>query len=142
MTGAAAGAAAAALLALAACGEVATGGPSAVIRADPSAICLGDGFVTPVRLDGEQSRPRLSLVPQPPSPGAPPLSWRWTLSGSDARIVEGGLDDSALVVLLRGDRPLHVGLEVSLPDRRAARSQATVAVTLPDPAAGICSGGP
>jgi len=104
----------------------------------PTAVCLGDDFTTPVRLDGEQSRARLTLVPLPPGPEDPPLIWRWSLSGADALIVEGSVDEAVVVVLTRGDRPLHVALDVSLPDGRAARASSSVAVTLPDEATGRC----
>ncbi len=124
----------------AACGAPPESAPSAVVTSDPESVCLGDGFATPIVLDASDSAPRLTLVPAPPDPDAPPLRYRWTLSGSRWVLVEGVLDGERLVVAIEGDRPLHVELSVSDAEGGTATTDHTVAVTLPDPASGRCTG--
>ena len=119
------------LAALSACGEVLPAPPSAVIGMDPEAVPLGDAFSTPVALDGLRSAPRLTLVPVPPSPGDPPLSFAWSFSGAEWRLLEGGLDQAEVVVACAGDRPLHVTLEVARPGGRVGRARRSLAVTVP-----------
>lgn len=124
-----------------ACGAPAPGAPSAVVTSDPEAVCLGDDYRTPIVLDASDSAPRLTLVPAMPDPDAPPLGFEWDLSGSAWALLEGDLDGERLVVAIAGDRPLHVELTVREPGGGVATTLHTVAVTEPDPAAGVCVDG-
>lgn len=112
--------------------------PSAVIVITPGAVCAEDGFVTPVTLSGATSSGRLSLVPVPPEPGAPELTFRWRLSGDEHVIVSGGLDGEELEVLIAGERPLVVELTVDDGVGGTAHALRTVGFTVPTPCGDGC----
>lgn len=123
------------------CGAPPPGAPSAVIEADPLAVCEGDGFRTPIRLDASASQPRLTLVPVPPDPEAPPLRFDWALAGAAHHVVGGSPTGPELTVTTSGARPLHVTLTVRDAEGGEATALETVAITARDPARGICTEG-
>lgn len=127
------------LAALVGCAGAPPDPTTAVIVATPSASCADDGFVNPVTLSGASSSARLSLMPGPPEPGAPPLLFRWTLSGDEHAIVAGGLRLAEVVVVVAGDRPLVVELEVD--DQLGGVADAIIAVglTFPTPCGEGCA---
>ena len=114
---------------VASCGAPPPPSPSAVIHADPEAVPEGDGFATPIRLDANDSQPRLTLVPTPPDPGAPPLAVEWSFAGAARRIVEGSRDSAELTVTTAGDRPLHVTLTVRNAEGGVATALESIAIT-------------
>lgn len=122
------------------CGEPPPPSPSAVINVTPSSVCLGDDFATEIALDAKDSQARLTLVPVPPGPDDPPLDFSWSFAGAEHRVIEAEPTGIALTVTTRGDRPLHVSLRVRNTDGGEATALASVAVTLPDEAAGVCVG--
>ncbi len=123
---------------LAACGSPPPPEPSAVINADPTAVCLGDGYHTTIHLDAKQSAPNLTLVYVRPDPGAPPLKYLWSFSGSDYQLGDGDdLIGEALSVTMAADRPLHVTLRVENAAGGVGIARSTIAVTPPD-ASGAC----
>jgi len=107
-------------------------------------VCLGDGYRTPITLDGTQSSPELTLVPSPPVANAPPLRFLWTLTGSAYRIADGGtLSSEKLSVTVAGDQPLQVDLNVQNPQSGgSADSTTTITVTLPNDAGACPLGNP
>jgi hypothetical protein len=117
----------------AACAAPPAAPPTAVIDAAPSSICEGDAFTTPIDISGVRSSARLSLVPSPPDPDAPPLSYAWLIEGADFTILSGALDQAELSVVTAGDRPLHVTLTVTNGDGGEATSLRTVGLVLPVP---------
>jgi len=119
----------AAVAATTACGAPPPDAPSASITADPDSICLGDEFRTVIHLDGRDSSARLTLVPLPPDPDDPPLSFRWSLSGARHFVVDGALAEPELWVISEGDRPLHVELEVRESNGGIATTLETVTIT-------------
>jgi hypothetical protein len=128
--------------------------PSPVIVATPTAVCLNDDYKTPITLDGTQSSPTLTLVPSPPSAGAPALKFSWTLTGSAYRIVSvdaedgqvapsGTLMSDKLTVTIAGDQPLQVDLNVvNTRTGGSADTTATIAVTPPNDAGDCPLGNP
>lgn len=113
----------------AACGEPPPPAPSAVIDASPEAVCLGDEFETTIRLDASDSAPYLTLVYVPPDPDAPPLKLDWTFSGSETTLLDGDAHSVELALAMKGDRPLHVTLEVENSVGGVSRVTKTIAVT-------------
>ena len=103
--------------------------PTSVIVLTPSASCVNDGFTNLVTLSGATSSARLSLMPGPPEPGAPPLLFHWTLSGDEHVIVGGGLELAVVEVVVAGERPLVVELEVDDQLGGIAESIRTVGLT-------------
>jgi hypothetical protein len=122
-----------------ACSGPPPGAPSPVIVATPTTVCLGDGYKTPITLDGTQSSPELTLVPLPAVRNPVPLKFLWTLTGSAYRIAEGGsLTSDKLSVTIAGDQPLQVDLNVqNAQSGGSADSTTTISVTLPNDA-GVC----
>ncbi len=127
-------------LASGACSATPPPATSAVILATPTSVCFGDDYRTPITLDGTQSTPTLTLVPAPPGPGAPSLSYAWTLGGSAYRFVgpdggdaaaPGSLTSDRLTVAIKGDRPLEVGLTVTTAQGGTGSTSTTIAVTVP-----------
>ena len=119
--------------------------PSPVIITTPTTVCLGDDYKTPITLDGTQSASMLTLVPAPAAPGAPPLSFLWTLSGSKYELPEGdaSLTMDKLTVKIAGDQPLQVDLEVTNTENGGtADTTTTVPVTLPNDAGACPLGNP
>jgi len=115
------------------CGSPPPPAPSAVITLAPAAVCIGDNFQTEIQLDSKGSAARLTLVPAPPDPNAPPLKLKWSFSGSAFQI--GGdptrdhtIEDS-LTVTMAGDRPLHVTLHVENEVGGTSEAIASIAVT-------------
>lgn len=106
--------------------------PSAVITASPAAVCLGDGFSTPIALDATKSASRLTLVYAGKEPGEPPLSFSWSFSGSDRRIDDGTSTSEQLIVRVAGDRPLHVRLRVTNAAGGVTEALTTIAITATD----------
>src|SRR5688572_24724206 len=78
----------------------------------PESVCAGDRFSTLIEVSGARSAARLSLVPSPPDPDAPPLVFEWLIEGDEFEIVEGAIDEPELAVAVAGDRPLHLTLTV------------------------------
>lgn len=122
---------------VAACGAPPPDSPSAVIRIDPEHVCEGDGYATEIAISGRESAPRLSLVPVPPGPDDPPLTYAWSFSGGSILILEGDLDDPELRIATAGDRPVHVELTVGNGEGEATVVR-TIGITVPDPASGVC----
>lgn len=120
------------------CGAPPPTAPSAVVELEPDAVCMGDGFRTPIALDGTASAPRLTLAPGPTDPDAPPLRFEWRLSGADWILLGGDLRSDQLRVATDGDRPLHVSLTVRDGEGGSATALETVWLTVPDPALGGC----
>src|SRR5687768_14342515 len=92
-------------LTLVACGEPPPAAPSAVIRACPAAVCVGDDFATWIHLDAKKSSSRLRLVYEPPKPGEAPLQFSWSFAGSKHQLDAGELDGEDIVVSFAADRP-------------------------------------
>jgi len=111
------------------CGAPPPSVPAAVVEADPSAVCEGDGYRTPILLDASDSSPRLTLVPAAGDPDAAPLALEWRLSGAEWVLLEGDLASETLVVAIAGDRPLHVELEVRDAEGGTATALETVRIT-------------
>ncbi len=105
--------------------------PTAVIDAMPLEVCAGDGFATPIALSGARSAARLSLVPAPPGPDDPPLTFAWRLEGDAHQLVGGALDEDAIVVRMAGERPLHVTLTVTTFEGGVAETLRTIGVNVP-----------
>lgn len=125
-------------LAVGACGEPPPPAPSAVIRACPSSVCVGDDFATSIRLNGKKSAPRLTLVEAPPDPDEPPLKVRWSFSGSDWLFDNESLPTQPdILVSMAGDRPLHVTLRVENSVGGVSEALETLSVT-PLDADGTC----
>ena len=120
-----------ATLLLAGCAGPPPDPPTAVIDASPDELCEGDGFSTVIALSGARSSGRLSLVPAPPDPSAPPLVFRWDLTGAVHHVVSGSLDSRELEVVASGDRPLHVSLTTATIDGGEATSLLTIGVNVP-----------
>lgn len=123
-------------LGLFACGVIACGAPppdppTAVVRATPSSVCLGDDFATPIRLDASESAAGLTLVPVPPPEDAPELSYAWAFSGAEVRELGRGEAGVTVDVATAGDRPLHVQLTVRTAQGGEATTLHTVPITLP-----------
>jgi hypothetical protein len=112
-----------------ACGEPPPPAPSAVIRACPAAVCVGDDFTTWIHLDAKKSSSRLRLVYEPPKPDEPPLAFEWSFSGSQWNLDAGALDADDIVVTLAADRPLHVTLRAENATGGVAETTRTIAVT-------------
>ncbi len=94
-------------------------------------VCQGDDYRTPITLDASSSSASLTLIPAPATPGAPPLTYLWTLSGSAYRIVSGTLTSDKLVVKIAGDQPLQVDLNVQNGLGGSADTTDTISVTPP-----------
>jgi hypothetical protein len=120
-----------------ACGERPPPAPSAVIQATPEAVCLGDEYETTIALDASDSARFLTLVYVPPDPDAPPLSFAWSFSGSEKTLIDGNLASPLLSVAMKGDRPLHVTLEVENDVGGVSTVTKSIAVT-PLDADGTC----
>jgi hypothetical protein len=120
-----------------ACGSPPPPSPSAVIRACPAAVCLGDAFTTGIHLDATKSAAHLTLVYVPPKPGDPPLDMRWSFSGAAMQYDTGGATDPDILVYTAADRPLHVTLHVENSEGGVAEETRSIAVT-PLDAAGNC----
>ncbi len=105
--------------------------PTAVIDATPGDVCAGDGFATAIQLSGARSAARLSLVPAPPGPDDPPLTFEWRLEGDAHHVVSGALDDDTVAVRMAGERPLHVTLTVTTFEGGVAETLRTIGVTVP-----------
>ena len=124
-----------------ACGEPPPPAPSAVIRACPSSVCVGDDFLTTIHLDATRSAPRLTLVEAPPDPDEPPLELKWSLSGKewkDWKFDLGGAKDPDMAISMAGTRPLQVTLRVENAAGGVAEALKTISITALD-AAGECS---
>jgi len=119
------------------CGEPPPPAPSAVIRACPAAVCLGDDFATSIHLDASKSAPRLTLVEVPADPDEPPLSFSWSFSGSGMLFDRGTTAEPDILVSMKADRPLHVRLRVENADGGVAEALQSIAVT-PLDEAGLC----
>jgi hypothetical protein len=119
------------------CGSPPPAPPTAVIDAQPAAVCYRDAFATTVRLDGSCSAEALELVPS--SAGectAPPLAFAWTFAGAETVVA---FDDGPHVELkTAGDRPLHVTLTVRAAHGGEASTLRTIAITVPDKCPGPC----
>ncbi len=102
--------------------------PTAVIDLEPAVICLGDGHRTTVTFSGARSSYRLSLMPSPPGPDDPPLSFFWSLEGAQHALVDGTLTSAVISVTTAGDRPLHAELTVVDADGGEATSQRSLAI--------------
>lgn len=105
--------------------------PTAVIDASPEEVCAGDAYSTRIVLSGARSAERLSLVPAPPGPGDPPLSYAWELDGDARHVIAGELDEDELTVVMAGERPLHVTLRVTTIDGGEAETLRTIGVVFP-----------
>jgi hypothetical protein len=125
---------------LAACGSRPPAPPTAVVRATPASVCQGDDYATTIALDASASSPSLALVPLPPSPDAPPLSFSWAFSGAAVRELSRSGGGMFLDVATAADRPLHVQLTVSAQDGGSATTLHTIPITVADPAS--CPKGP
>lgn len=121
-----------------ACGGPPPPPPSAVITADPAHVCAGDEYQTLVHLDAKSSAPRLTLIATRPDPSELPLAFAWSFSGSAYTIEDGDPASDTIVVRMRADRPLHVGLEVTNKSGGKATAERTIAIVLPD-AKGQCT---
>lgn len=124
------------------CGEPPPPAPSAVIRACPGSICMGDEFATSIHLDATKSAPKLTLVEAPVDPSEPPLSFEWSFSGSKMLFDKGTTAEPDILVSMQADRPLHVRLRVENGAGGVAEALETISVTpldedglcpLPDP---------
>lgn len=130
------------LCALVALASVACGGPpppapSAVIRACPSSLCVGDDFATSIHLDATKSAPRLTLVEAPVDPNEPPLKIRWSFSGSEWLFDnESQATAPDILVSMAADRPLHVKLSVENSVGGTAEALKTISVTPLDESGG------
>jgi len=122
---------AAALLALG-CGEATPPVPTAVVRTEPSSLCLHDDHATTVLVDGSESTASLTLVPAPPAADEP-LELEWAFSG-DAHQLLGEPSGVEVRLTAAGERPLHITLRVSHPSGGTATSLHTLPITLPAPA--------
>jgi hypothetical protein len=116
-------------LLLVACGEPPPPAPSAVIVASPEAVCIGDEFETTITLDASDSAPYLTLVYVPPAPDAPALDFSWTFTGSEKTFIDGNAHSAELSLAMKGDRPLHVTLEVENSVGGVSSITKTIAVT-------------
>lgn len=105
--------------------------PTAVIDASPSEVCAGDAFATPIVLSGARSSARLSLVPAPPGPDDPPLTFEWRLEGDEHAVIAGARDEDELTVRMAGERPLHVTLTVTTFEGGIAETLRTIGVNVP-----------
>jgi hypothetical protein len=115
---------------LAGCGEPPPPAPSAVIRACPASVCVGDDFATSIHLDARKSAPRLTLVEAPAKPDAPPLSIRWSFSGSAWLFDdESRATEPDILVSMAADRPLHVTLTVENEVGGVSEALRTLSVT-------------
>ncbi|MBI4699690.1 MAG: hypothetical protein HY744_00750 [Deltaproteobacteria bacterium] len=129
---------------VAGCGEPTAVPPSAVIVAEPTTVCVNDGFQTEIALDGSQSAARISLVPSPPADGGPQLSYAWSFTGAAYLLEDGELGDPQLSVTTAGDRPLHVRLTTRNAAGGEASSLVTISISVPAIAAcrqGACPPG-
>lgn len=125
-------------LGLVACGEPPPPAPSAVIRACPASVCVGDDYATSIHLDATKSAPRLTLVEAPVDPDEPPLSVRWSFSGSAWLFDNDGVATQPdVLVSMAADRPLHVKLRVENSVGGVSEALKTISVTPPDEA-GSC----
>ena len=122
----------AAALGVAACAGPASSTPSAVIVISPPSVCAGDAHRTVVELDARRSSARLTLIPEPPAPGEPPLSYEWRVEGGAVRLVEGDLRSDRVRITTDGLRPVHVWLTVVNDAGGTATSQRSISLTLPD----------
>ncbi len=113
--------------------------PTAVIDASPNAVCVGDAYRTPITLSGARSAARLSLVPAPPGPDEPPLTYAGQLEGDHYAVLDGALDTDALTVAMAGERPLHVTLTVTTEDGGEAETLRSIGVIVAG--APSCDGG-
>lgn len=111
-----------------------TSTPTAVVRVTPESLCQDDDFATELIIDGSASTSGLTLVPIPPGPDDPPLSFSWSFSGAETRVVSGDLHAASLTVTSRGDRPLHVTLDLT----NARGGTATTLHTVPITVGGAC----
>jgi len=123
---------------LAACGGPPPPAPSAVIRACPSSVCVGDDYATSIHLDATKSAPRLTLVEAPVDPQEPPLQIRWSFSGS-AWLFDNESQPTQpdILVSMAADRPLHVTLRVENSVGGVSEALKTLSVT-PLDAEGVC----
>ena len=128
------------VLVLCACGGPPPPPPTAVIVAEPPSLCEGDGHATPVLLDGRDSAARLTLVPVPPDPDAPPLTYEWSFQGAEHRVVDGDLGSDHLTITAAADRPLHVTLRVTNELGGVAESIQTVGITRPTAGPAVACG--
>lgn len=125
------------------CGEPPPPAPSAVIRACPASLCVGDDFATSVHLDAKKSAPRLTLVEAPREPDEPPLQLLWSFAGAEMLFDDESVPTSAdILVSSRADRPLHVTLRVENAAGGVSEALKTISITplgddgscpLPDP---------
>jgi hypothetical protein len=111
------------------CGEPPAPAPSAVVRACPAQVCVGDDFTTWIHLDAKKSSAHLKLVYEPPAADDAPLDFRWSFAGSAWNLEAGTLDGDDIVVTLAAERPLHVTLRVENPEGGVAEALRTIAVT-------------
>lgn len=111
------------------CGEPPPPAPSAVIHASPEAVCIGDEYETTIVLDASDSAPYLTLVYVPPDPDAPPLRFAWSFSGSQKTLLDGNEHGAELSLAMKGDRPLHVTLEVENDIGGVSSATKSIAVT-------------
>lgn len=106
--------------------------PGVVITANPTSVCQGDDFKTPVHLDSVGSSPELTLVFAAAQPDAGTLNYSWSVTGAvckglpsdpnpcdvviDPSSVDalGNLYNSDLLLTMAGDRPVYVSLTVTV----------------------------
>lgn len=105
--------------------------PTAVIDLMPDAVCAGDDFGTRIAVSGARSATELSLVPAPPDPDAPPLTYEWRVDGAEHTILEGELDEPELALVFDGARPLHLTLTVTTFEGGTATTLRTIGVVEP-----------
>ena len=111
------------------CGTPPPPAPSAVIRACPAQVCVGDNFSTWIHLDAKKSSSHLKLVYEPPAADEPPLDFTWSFGGSDWNLDSGELDADDIVVTFAAGRPLHVKLRAENSEGGTAEALRTIAVT-------------
>ncbi len=109
--------------------------PSAIININPSSVCVGDNFATPIHIDALGSSPRLTLVYTPPDPDAGDLKYLWALSGDQvqgddgSKEPDGTMDFDSVDLKMAGQRPVQVTLTVTNAAGGVTVSNATIPIT-------------
>lgn len=120
------------LLLMLGCGIEPEPHPQPVIRVQPSFICEGDRYATPILLDCTMSSAETHILPAAqPQEKHGAVSCEWEIRGSAYEVLSGTLTGESLEIALPGDHVAEVCLTVHDSDGNTATATEVIGLFVP-----------